>query len=195
MDLLDEVGYWNTTFLRWVKAHVGYYGNEKADSLAKMGADDPDLRMEKPPALSPSVASYLVKRGFDWLWNERSRKSTDCRQTKQWFPATKRELSGGLLRLGRNSLSVVLQLIRGHNFLRRHNALVKSDEEAECRLCGEDEETSFHIVAECPALARTRLSVLGYFKLSEPLDWSVSKVLCFLRETSVEELMDPLRED
>ena len=66
-----------------------------------------------------------------------------------------------MLRLGRRIVSVMVQIITGHNFLKRHDSLVNKDDDNECRLCLEDTETSFHIVAECPALAEPRLRTLG----------------------------------
>jgi hypothetical protein len=57
----------------------------------------------------------------------------------------------------------------------------------------DEEETSFHVVAECPALARQRYDVLGSIYLSKPLDWSQGKILHFLRETSMGEILEPQR--
>ena len=77
------------------------------------------------------------------------------------------------------------------NYLRRHAALVGDLEDDECRLCMEGEESSFHLVAECPALARTRLSIFGDFVLEVPLQWSRSQVTSFLRVALIGTLFDP----
>ena len=67
--------------------------------------------------------------------------------------------------------------------MKRHSALVNKDEDAECRLCMEDEETSFHIVAECPALAWRRNECFGTFQVSEAgtIDWTTSKVVGLIK--------------
>jgi hypothetical protein len=51
------------------------------------------------------------------------------------------------------------------------------------------EETSFHVVAKCPALARQRYDLLGSIYLSKPLNWSQAKLLCFPRETSMGKIL------
>ena len=58
-------------------------------------------------------------------------------------------------------LSVMVQIITGHNFLKRHDSLVDKEDNNEYRLCLEDTKTSFLIVAECPALAEPRLRTFG----------------------------------
>jgi hypothetical protein len=78
----------------------------------------------------------------------------------------------------------------------RHNALVSQTADTECPLCLEEEDqTSFHIFAECPALARTRLNVLGEIFLATPLVWSVKQLSSFLREAEVGLCDDLVRED
>jgi hypothetical protein len=74
--------------------------------------------------------------------------------------------------------------------MNRHQALVDKTTDPLCRLCLEDEETSFHIIAECPALAATRRELLGTPFLTNPLVWSVSQVAGFLREASIGSLLD-----
>ncbi len=44
----------------------------------------------------------------------------------------------------------------------------KSDD-AECRLCWEEEETTFHLIDKCPAIAWTQLKVFGMPFQSTPL--------------------------
>ena len=96
-----------------------------------------------------------------------------------------------ILNQGRRGVSWLVQLITGHNFMKRHESLVNSDEDNECRLCLEDTETSFHVMAECPALARERLEVFGTPFQSTPLRWSTRQVVSFVRETSINSLLDP----
>ena len=85
----------------------------------------------------------------------------------------------------------MVQLITGHNYMKRHEALVNRTEDSECRLCLEDDETSFHIIAECPALARQRLMSLGRIILGKPLQWTIKEITSFLREAPIGSLLDP----
>jgi ribonuclease HI len=181
---LDSASKGNFVKLRWVKAHVGYVGNELADELAKAGALDPTTQFDTIPPSTSSI-KRLAAEGFERIWDNQWKARTDCRQTKQWFPSINKTLSRQIIKLDRENLSAMVQLITGHNFLKRHSSLVNKTTDKECRFCLEDEETTFHVMAECPAFARIRLNELGAITLSEPLSWDVRSVLSFLRETSV----------
>ena len=45
--------------------------------------------------------------------------------------------------------------------LQRHTVIVQEEVEPLCRSCGEDDKTSYHVLAECPAFAAIRLRVIG----------------------------------
>ena len=190
ISAVSELARHNKITFQWVKSHIGIQGNELADTLAKCGTTDVLLSQADSPALSLNSTRALLQGKFDDHWTARWQARPDCRQTKQWFPSVDKHQSQRLMHLDRDTLSIMVQLITGHNHLRRHSALVDPDEESECRLCLEDEESSFHIVAECPALARARQSVLGHHVLASPLTWSVLQVLGFLREAHIEHLFD-----
>ena len=51
----------NQVLIRWIPAHSGYLGNEKADSLAKRGANNTDATLLKLPI--PKVTWDVAIRG------------------------------------------------------------------------------------------------------------------------------------
>ena len=62
-----------------------------------------------------------------------------------------------------------------------------------CRLCLEEEESSYHVIAECPATqsVRTKFFELPIPKnLSNTPDWTVNQVVGFLKESSVGDMLD-----
>ncbi len=113
----------------------------------------------------------------------------DCRHTKQWFPTICKKITFKLLWKGRKEFSEAVQLITGRNFLQRHKVIVQEDVDPLCRRCGEDEETSHHVVAECPAFAAVRLRVLGTSVLQGTLHWSTQNTE-FLHEIKFSSLQD-----
>ena len=62
-----------------------------------------------------------------------------------------------------------------------------------CRLCLEEEESTFHVIAECPATQSVRSKVFELpipTHLPDPPDWDVSQVVRFLRESPVGDMLD-----
>ena len=85
-----------------------------------------------------------------------------------------------------------MQFLTGHNKLKRHKNIQEGViDPNSCRLCLEDEESSFHVIAECPAMQTYRSRV---FKLptilSNPPDWTVTQLEKFLRISPIGEMLD-----
>ena len=96
--------------------------------------------------------------------------------------------------MNRDNLSRIVQFITGHNRLKRHKNIQDGVlDPHSCRLCLEEEESSFHVIAECPAMQIHRSEV---FKLSipknlpNPPDWTVSQVEKFLKVSPIGKMLD-----
>ncbi|KAJ8983675.1 hypothetical protein NQ317_003463 [Molorchus minor] len=59
-----------------------------------------------------------------------------------------------LLSMNRRDIRMLTGLLTGHCHLSRHLQLIGIAEDPECRWCLKDEETSSHLLTECPATAR-----------------------------------------
>ena len=143
-----------------------------------------------------------------------------CRQSKMWCPNGPRPgFAFDILRLPRLLCSQVIHFVTGHNFLRRHQAIIDStelgyleqheglgeDQEfheamepiAKCSLCGQSEESSFHIMTECPRLATTRVAVFGKEEILPPYDTiPVYKLISYLKDVKLKTLeMRPFVEE
>ena len=192
IQALNEAGAHLNIQLTWVKAHAGHVGNELADRAAKAST----TRIGLPPGDAPRPPTSQLKAVFKekihkrWMTSWTAR--TDCRQTKQWFPEVDSKKAFQIINMDRPQFSRMCQLITGHNYMRRHEGLVNhlEGEQLLCRLCGEEEETSYHIIGECDALATQRLANFGLITQSHRLVWSLSQVSGFIREANLEDLID-----
>ena len=131
---------------------------------------------------------------FQKKWSKAWKSYDQARQTKIWFPKPDCKKSTQLLTMQRNNLSRLVQFLTGHNKLKRHKNLQNGvNDPHSCRLCLEEEESSFHVIAECPA---TQAARSGVFKLPTPTtlpnppDWTVRQVDRFLKESQVGNMLD-----
>ena len=92
-----------------------------------------------------------------------------------------------LVRQTREALSRAVRHLTGHSFLRKHNRLIGETEHEECRLCLEDEESSWHILAECPALTRQRIRHLKLDTLAAVTKWNARQMIAMLK---IQEVID-----
>jgi hypothetical protein len=60
------------------------------------------------------------------------------------------------MELSKTSLSCLIQLYTGHNFLSKHQNKIDSNINPQCRLCEEQPETFVHFITDCPGLETLR---------------------------------------
>lgn len=189
MDFLRKlVRNGNVVQVCWIPGHSDYDGNERADQKAKEGT-----QMALSGAVPVPVAECQHRiHGFGenifkaWWVNR-----TDCRQTRMYVSGPSKSIANALIRMPRDMLRMLIQIITGHANLARHRAITHRSTSPTCPACGQDEETPDHYVGKCPAFAEARSRDLGartcdLVDLITPKElWSLGK---FLRNTK--HLMD-----
>ena len=147
----------------WVKAHVGHAGNEMADVLAKEGTKKP---LTEPEPVAP-VPKCQMKCDVDAevtrRWNQRWNQTTTARQSRELWPTIDKHKSAQMLLCNRKDYGELVRLFTGHNYLNRHSYLLNEAESPECRLCNESEETSEHVLCDCPLFLGVRSRILGKY--------------------------------
>ena len=191
LSALNVLGRENRVHLRWVKAHVGIQGNEVADFLAKKGTSLADGLVNE--LLTPQVKQKKeINNYYFKKWCHSWKSYGQARQTKIWFPTPDPKKSAELLKQKRSDLSILVQFLTGHNRLKRHKNIQNGIEDPySCRLCQEDEESSFHVIAECPAMHSYRAGIFSTMTiLPNPPDWSVNQVIKFIKESPVGNMLN-----
>ncbi|XP_036138478.1 uncharacterized protein LOC118644325 [Monomorium pharaonis] len=162
--ILDELAEKNDVGLVWVPGHAGIKDNEMADLLAKEAAETRLLGPE--PAVG--ISFYLGRgRIRSWLRDQHLeywKKETEskCRQARVMLgECLSRDLARSIRSLGRGDARLARQLLTGHGDLNYHLHKLGHSDTPSCRLCGEEEETSLHILGNCPALVGPRTRLLG----------------------------------
>jgi ribonuclease HI len=132
--------------LLWIPSHCGIRGNEEADDLAKHGSD---MAQDNVPVSHKSVKARIKARKWD-LEHPRARELYGARRSvrldveKAW-PRKVRALYGRL----RTEHAMEL----GYYQYKMDKV---PEKEAYCRDCGDEYETTRHILCSCPALAVER---------------------------------------
>ena len=158
---LNNLGLQNRVFVQWIPGHEGHLGNEVADRLAKRGANEifwgPEPGLPQTNTFFKNLIREWGRRAHDKEWKRRE----DCRQTKMFVPEVPQKAKDGLLTTSRSTARSLIQLMTGHNNLRRHRFLMKMEESPTCERCQLDEETAEHFITECPAFMEERRKVFG----------------------------------
>lgn len=129
----------------------------------------------------------------EWMSRWSSTDGSLYRQTRHWFPQLDPAMSKKLINLSRAKLGLLVQLFTGHNFMMRHENILDPNVDPTCRLCCEDDESSEHIVAQCPAIWAERLVMWDEYAVQIPPfeNWDLKRLLGFLSNANIAELFDP----
>jgi hypothetical protein len=143
--------------LAWVKAHVDIQANELADSAAKLGGLV-DMRSNVKAYLSMPQAEVKsnLEAAIRECWAQRWKQDAGYRMTKQFLSKHDKMAGRRACNLSKSSLSRLIQLVTGHNFLSYFQSKLDSTINPLCRLCEQTNETFFHLLTDCPALAVKR---------------------------------------
>ena len=163
-----------------------------ADMLAKDGAKGLGTG---PPVLTKvarAVAKSLVNDNIVKMWNERWVNGKDARQTRIFFPKVNLSKSAKIRQMDRMNISRVIRALTGHDFRKRHEGLVRGVEASNCRFCWQEEETSSHIINDCPRLAEMRMDKFKTSLGSKVTPtWQPEQLAAFLSDPSISEMEVP----
>ena len=183
MEKVHELGTSNQVWLSWVKAHNNFAPNEKADELAKAGANlvnGPEFNLPVPIGYNKQLIEDEVQRRWKTEWMN----VEGHRQTKMFFPYPDKKRALQLYSTNKGTFSQAVRWITGHNGLRYHNHKINPGQfdDPTCGSCGLlVDETSHHVLSECPQFLHERMNA---FQVYEDIDLSkinMRQLISFLK--------------
>ena len=121
-------------------------GNERADELAKKGADTPFTGPEPVRGLPYSVVKRAIRDWMEWKHIECWNSVKDCKHSKALMEGPQEGRATKLLNMSRQQLSVVIGLLTGHLVLNGH--LYKIGKYIN-PLCKEGVSTAMKLLSTC----------------------------------------------
>jgi ribonuclease HI len=178
--------------INWIKAHVGHYGNETADKLAKEGTSLPD------DAIIPNIPvphSFLKMQNqlvFYNLWEEEWNKYPHARMTKQFYGAPSSAFSKAILNMNKHNLNTFIRAVTGHNALLYFRFKVDPDNNSPlCRFCPAYEyETTYHLINNCDRFAAYKIPIFNDATPDNNMEWDPMDVIKFLQHEDISSALD-----
>lgn len=139
--------------IEWVKAHVGNEGNERADTLAKSGAQEQLAQMDVKAPIS-FVKRTLTNKARE-EWNTNWMEETRGRWTANFFPTLKHRRDCKILEPD----FVTTQFITGHGKFGKYLHDRRLVDDPACK-CGAVQNCE-HLIFECPLLFNERSELVA----------------------------------
>lgn len=155
-----------TIHYSWVKAHVGNFGNELADNLAKAATRNDNLqtcyqKIPESDLLRELQEDCVVK------WDREWQETTNGEITKSYFPTVKDRLKCNI------SLTGNITFLTGHGKLKSYMHRFKIIDNPLCT-CGDGNQTVDHLMFECKKLEKERVIFQNYVRKAGG-QWTNSK--------------------
>ena len=106
--------------------------------------------------MSSAELKYNIDTAIRNSWMQRWQGQDKYRMTKQFLSGPNKRAGIRACNLSKSSLSRLIQLITGHNFLSYFQFKLDPTINPLCRMCSEENETFHHLLTDCPALAMMR---------------------------------------
>ena len=105
----------------------------------------------------PIIGRYRISAG-----NRCTSSKVISQKWSIWmYYAPDRQLTRSVLKFNRRDVKVLVGLLTGHITLNRHLSVTKLHNDPLCPACGQEEETTYHFLATCPAQMQDRYSIFG----------------------------------
>ena len=164
LETLNHLATNNTVLLRWIPAHSGYEGNERADDLAKDGANNINSTSITLPIPGCIINSTLKNRTAR-RWENRRAKEQSSFFSTMW----REKFTKDIEKLSKNNLRIATHILTGHAALNYHlNKYKPIKIKKACPHCSDADETITHYLGKCSKWSYQRFLIFGMFYMDPP---------------------------
>jgi ribonuclease HI len=156
---------WKITF-SWVKAHVGIYGNELVDRLAKEAARSNGTSIASN-SIPENTLYYEATEEAKLKWQDEWMTCAKAATRKQYFPTVRDRL-----RIKINLTPNLAAMLTGHGRTRTYLRRFELRNDATC-ICGQGDQTTDHLLNHCKIIY-TQREVLKQYILKKG-NWPASE--------------------
>ena len=176
--------------ITWIPAHKGYFGNERADVLAKLGACSTDMTARVSVARPMVQIKNDIQLGIYRQWDREWKEDTRFKHSKIFYGGPDKRKAKYVYKLARLELGRFVRLITGHNNLNYFQTRIGLFSNNKCRFCEQGDETFIHFMTECPRLWQSRRDYFGEKLPAADMKWSVRSLIDFSNIPAISEAFD-----
>ena len=164
-ESLNQVATNNNVEIRWIAAHSGLWGNEKADELAKIGTtSEAIITCPVPQSHIKNLIDNKVKLLDTNIWLTNGHRHTNLTIGNK-NKAIKKHITTTLIN-NRENYRTAMYLITGHCSLNKHLYTMHRSNTKLCPKCELAEETVTHFLGECPSTSLIRGNTFHNYYMS-----------------------------
>ena len=170
--------------IAWVKAHIGTTGNEAADAAARQGAENLENNIQKinTPLPGETTKQEIDKAIRKW------QTASHYKHTKHFYSGPDKAKAKKILNISRSHLTRLISIITGFNCLSYIQFKANPTINPLCRLCGEDNETFWHFITDCPRLQLFRNDTF-LDNIPQQDNWKLKQIMQFSTYPTIYNLM------
>ena len=144
---LNNLAKRNQVLLRWIPAHQGFEGNERANTLAKQGASNENNATTKNLPISRANWNTEIRARTKRITQQKWREVPPSHFTRVWRDINTK----AICKLNRGNLRKITMFLTGHSTLNYHLNKYKPDKiNKTCPHCLAEEETyTQHFIGQC----------------------------------------------
>lgn len=181
---LNRLAAQNEVIVMWVPSHSGVDGNEKADELARLGAEETFNGPEPRFGISKSACKRVVKNWLHKSHEARWKSYEECKHTKYFCKSPSIDRSEAILALKRADIKRLVEIMTNHCCLNKHLFNMSYVDDPMC-ICGLEEETGIHLITSCQKYRALRTSLFGYpvLSVSKVSELNIQNLAYFIKRT------------